>query len=91
MLQERLGRPIAALGLPVEEQIDAIAATLRRAGARSRPDEPLRTGAEQAHWLSEFTAATWAEQGKPCSPATIEQAVAFAAPAAMPSTRGRAC
>ena len=78
MLQERLGRPIAALGLPVEEQIDAIAATLRRAWRAIPLDEPLRTGAEQAHWLSEFTAATWAEQGKPCSPATIEQAVAFA-------------
>ena len=92
MLQERLGRPIAALGLPVEEQIDAIASTLRRAWRAIPPDEPLRTGAEQAHWLSEFTPATWAEQGKPCSRATVEQAVAFArAPAAMRSTRGRAC
>ena len=31
MLQERLGRPLAALGYPVEEQIDIIAATLQRA------------------------------------------------------------
>lgn len=78
MLQERLGRPIAALGLPVEEQIDAIASTLRRAWRAIPQDVQLRTGAEQAHWLSEFTPATWAEQGQPCPRATVEQAVTFA-------------
>jgi streptomycin 6-kinase len=56
MLQERLGRPLSALGLPVEQQIEIIARTVGR-GWRHVDAPELRTGAEQAEFLIDFILA----------------------------------
>ena len=79
MLQERLGRPLSALGLPVESQIEIIAATLRRGWRRIPPTTQLRTGAEQAQYLREFIDARWEEHGEPCSQRTVQRAAQYAA------------
>ena len=62
----------------MEAQIDAIAPTLATAWRPVPAEEGLRTGAEQADWLSEFIPATWASQGRPGAPATIELAHRYA-------------
>ena len=77
MLQERLGRPLNHLGLPVEAQIDAIAATLSRVWHRLPDGTGLRNGAEQAQWLGDFVSAQWEQLGRPCPHATITQAVRY--------------
>jgi streptomycin 6-kinase len=74
VLLERLGRPLSALGLSVESQIDVIVATLRRGWRRFPGAMSLRTGAEQAEYLSDFIGARWEEQGRPCSRRTIRRA-----------------
>jgi streptomycin 6-kinase len=79
MLQERLGRPLSALGLPVESQIEIIAATLRRGWRRPPPAMSLRTGAEQAQFLREDIDATWNDHGQPCSRGTVQRALEYAA------------
>ncbi len=81
MLQERLGRPLSGLGLPVESQIDVITATLGLAWRR--PPETtdkslLRTGAEQAEFLGKFIRATWLELGRPCPDPVVERAERYA-------------
>ncbi len=79
MLQERLGRPLTALDLPVEEQIDIIAATLQRAWQTVPAAEPLRTGAEQAAWLREYVRARWEDLDRPCPEPIITRAQEYAA------------
>jgi streptomycin 6-kinase len=74
MLQERLGRPLSTLGLPVESQIDVIAATLSQAWRAVPVATRLPTGAEQAHYLGVFIAARWEELGRPCPRRTFERA-----------------
>jgi len=77
MLQERLGRSLADLNLPVKRQIEIICATLHRAW--EVPANPsLQSGADKARWLGAFIAATWDELNKPCSERVIEQALSFA-------------
>jgi streptomycin 6-kinase len=77
MLQERLGRPLSTLGLPVESQIDVIVATLQQAW-RAPGTTRLRTGAEQADYLGEFIRARWEELGRPCPRPTVERAEQYA-------------
>jgi streptomycin 6-kinase len=79
MLQERLGRPLNSLGLPVEEQIDIIVATLRRGWHTLPDDAPLRTGADQARFLREFIHARSLALGRPCEPRTIQRAEEYTA------------
>ena len=69
----------AALDLPVEEQIDIIAATLQRAWQPVPDAEPLRTGAEQAAWLREYVRARWEDLDRPCPEQTITRAQECAA------------
>lgn len=78
MLMERLGRPLSDLGLPVESQIDVVAATLKQAWRRVPDDSSLPTGAQQAQWLAEFIRARWDELGEPCPSDTVEHAERFA-------------
>ncbi len=78
MLQERLGRPLSALGLPVESQIDVITATLSRVWRTPPAAATLPTGAEQAHYLEEFIRARWQELGQPCPRPTVERAMQYA-------------
>ncbi len=79
MLQERLGRPLSALDLPVEEQIDIIATTLQRAWQPVPNGEPLRTGAEQAAWLQEYVRRRWEDLDRPCPEPIITRAQQYAA------------
>jgi len=78
LLLERLGAPLADLGLPVESQIDAITNTLRLAWRQVPASTPLRTGAEQAGFLEGFIGRTWEDGGRPCPEPTIDRAVAYA-------------
>ncbi|HVA09419.1 MAG TPA: aminoglycoside phosphotransferase family protein [Acidimicrobiales bacterium] len=75
VLLERLGRPLLALGLGVEVQIEIIAATLQHAWSGPLPAGELRTGADQAGFLSRFIAGKWEECGRPCPSAVVEQAL----------------
>ena len=78
MLLERLGRPLSALGLPVDAQIDIITATLTRVW-RPVPDTtpPLTTGAQQAEWLAAAIEADWDGLGRPCQRRAVDRAIAF--------------
>jgi streptomycin 6-kinase len=78
ILQERLGRPLSAIGLPVEAQIDIIAATVGRAWRRiSDISPPLPTGAQKARFLAEFIRTRWEQLDRPCSAAIVERAEAY--------------
>lgn len=84
MLLERLGPQLVELGLPVDEQIEAICATLLEAWAPPPEDAGLVTGAEKARDLAGFIEAAWRELGEPCSARAVDMACRFA------ETRGRA-
>jgi streptomycin 6-kinase len=77
MLQERLGAPLATLGLPVVAQQEVICATLRRAWEVS-PEPSFLSGAAKAEWLAEFIATTWRHLNRPCNEKVIERALSFA-------------
>ncbi len=78
MLLERLGRPMNDLRLPIEAQIDAIAATV--AQGWQRPDNPSiwRTGAEQAEWLERSMGTRWEELDRPCPEPAVRLAQEYA-------------
>jgi streptomycin 6-kinase len=78
MLQERLGRPLGSLGLPVEEQIDVIVDALRPVWQPVSDPGDLRTGFEQAEFLEMFVLNRWNELGRPCPADTIRRACEFA-------------
>ena len=77
MLLERLGPNLAELGFDVPQILEAITATLRSFWRPITVEAGLRTGEEQAQWLSRYIAATWDEVGQPCEPAVIDQALAL--------------
>jgi streptomycin 6-kinase len=79
VLQERLGRSLQSLGLPVEAQIDAIADTLRAVWQPAPADDPLlRSGYEQAEFLEMFVLTRWEALDRPCPSGTIRQACEYA-------------
>lgn len=78
LLQERLGPALGAMGLPVDEQIQVICATLAQAWAPMPEPQGLMTGAEKAAWLAEFITRTWEVLDRPCSEAAVAQALACA-------------
>lgn len=78
VLLERLGPPLATLGLPVETQLAAICETLLDAWAAPPEGGPLMTGAEKARGLSDFIEATWRELGQPCSALVVDTARRYA-------------
>ena len=75
MLLERLGPNLAELRMPVPEIMDAIASTLQEFWRPLAHSEGLRTGAEQARWLSHYIESTWDELGRPCERALIDRAI----------------
>lgn len=77
MLQERLGAPLAELGLSVRAELEVICSTLRRAWDVA-PEPSFQSGAGKAGWLGEFIAATWRELNHPCGEEVIECALSFA-------------
>jgi streptomycin 6-kinase len=78
MLLERLGRPLAALALPVEQQIDVIASTVQSGWRPVEASPLLRTGADQASFLESFVAGVWDELDRPCAPAVVDRALEYA-------------
>ena len=72
MLQERLGRPLAALGYPVEEQIDIDRGdAAARCGNQCRRPSRCAPGAEQAAWLREYVRPRWVDLDRPCPESVI--------------------
>jgi len=78
VLLERLGPPLATLGLTVDAQIAHLCATLAEAWTAHPIDAPLMDGAEKARSLSGFIARTWRELGQPCPAAVIDTALHYA-------------
>jgi streptomycin 6-kinase len=79
LLLERLGRPMATLGLSAARQGDLLARVAARGWCPAPADSRLPTGAEAARWLTEFISSTWEELGRPCPEATVERALRCAA------------
>ncbi len=78
MLMERLGARLGDLDLPIQEQIDAIAATVRL-GWQRPPDAPSwRTGATQADFLNRCLGDWWDHLGRPCPEQVVRSAQACA-------------
>jgi streptomycin 6-kinase len=78
VLLERLGRPLGALGWPIDEQITAMARLLM-GGWRPVTSDRLARGDAKAGWLARAIATDWDELGRPCSELTVEQSLAYAA------------
>jgi len=78
VLLEELGRPIAQLGLPVEEQIDRIAGALARVWRPVPADCRLQRGDAKAAALVDFIEDLWASLDGPCPRAVIDHAIAAA-------------
>jgi streptomycin 6-kinase len=78
MLQERLGKQLAQLGLAVSAQIRIICATLQAAWIVVPDTVRLQTGAEKARYLGDFIATSWDELDRPCSERAVERALVFA-------------
>jgi streptomycin 6-kinase len=77
MLLERLGPNLAELGMGLQDILEAITATLRSFWRPLTVEAGLRTGEEQAHWLSRYITTTWNDLGQPCERAVIDRAVAL--------------
>jgi len=75
MLQERLGRSLSELQLPVETQIEIIATTLGQSWRRPSPGVTVRTGREQARSVAQCVTTWWNDLSRPCPSATIKQAL----------------
>lgn len=74
LLLERLGQPLARLGLSTIEKLTITAHTLRR-GWRPVPDSHLLPhGDDKASRLVDMIRRDWEQLGHPCSRAAIEQA-----------------
>jgi streptomycin 6-kinase len=73
MLLERLGRTLFEAGLPFNQQLEVMTATVMRVW-RPAAGEGFTTGAEKGRWLIDFIKETWEETGRACS----ERAVAYA-------------
>ena len=78
VLMERLGSPLATLGLMVDAQIAILCAMLVEAWTIPPADVRLTNGAEKAQGLSDFIATTSHALGRPCSPAVIDLALRYA-------------
>jgi streptomycin 6-kinase len=78
VLLERLGPPLATLGLSVDAQIAVICETLVEAWTTPSEGTRAMSGAEKARSLSEFIAVTWRDLGKPCSAHIIDTALRYA-------------
>lgn len=78
ILLERLGLPLATLGLAVDAQIAHLCATLAEAWAAPLPEAALMNGAEKARSLSDFIATTWRQLGQPCPAEVIDTALRYA-------------
>jgi streptomycin 6-kinase len=77
LLLERLGRMLFALGLPLEQRLEALCATAMRVW-RPAPGAGFPTGAEKGRWLIDFINELWEELARPCSERAVAYAIACA-------------
>jgi streptomycin 6-kinase len=77
ILLERLGPNLAELELSIPHIMEAIASTLRTFWRPVADPTGLRTGAEQANWLSRYIETTWDQLGQPCDRAVIDRALDY--------------
>jgi streptomycin 6-kinase len=75
VLLERLGPNLDALGTPVPQILDTVAAALRDFWRPKVPGVDLPSGADQAAWLARFIEATWEQLGRPCERAVVDVAI----------------
>jgi streptomycin 6-kinase len=78
LLLERLGPSLPGCGLPVGEQLTAIATTLRSAWVPPPPGVRLTDLREKGEWLADFVARTWEATGRPCTRRTVDVAAQLA-------------
>ncbi|HEY3902826.1 MAG TPA: aminoglycoside phosphotransferase family protein [Streptosporangiaceae bacterium] len=79
MLLERLGRPMSALDLPIEQRHELLCAAAERIWRPAPQDCGLRDGASTGHWLVDYITATWEELDRPCSEQAVDYALDCAA------------
>jgi streptomycin 6-kinase len=77
LLLERLGRPLAALGLSLEQRHDALCALAQRIWRPAR-GAALMTGDAKGRWLMRFIRENWERLGRPCSEQALAHALACA-------------
>lgn len=81
MLVERLGPNLhdPAGARPLDEVLEAVAATLRMFWRPVPDDVDLPTGATKAAWLARFISSSWDQLDRPCERAVIDRAVELCA------------
>ena len=77
LLLERLGPPMADLGLPFQRRLPILCDVAARVW-RPAPDCGLPTGADKARSLTELICTLWESVDRPCSERTVEHALACA-------------
>ena len=77
LLMERLGRPMAALDLPISRRLALLCGAAQRVW-RPASGSGLPTGADKARWLATFIVTLWEELDHPCAEATVAHALACA-------------
>jgi streptomycin 6-kinase len=77
MLLERLGSRLRTRGLSVERELEVLAALLVHAW-EVPPDPELELLADKGRRLVRYIRGTWDALDRPCSPAVVDAAVAFA-------------
>lgn len=76
-LIERLGKPLKALGYPIDKQIEIICNALNKTWKMSIGDEVLMDGSGGIDWFREYIPDAWERMGMPCSRRVINQALAY--------------
>jgi streptomycin 6-kinase len=75
MLLERLGRPMSALSLPIEQRHELLCAAAERIWRPAPEDCHLRNGAETGRLLADFITTTWEQTDRPCSAQAVDYAL----------------
>ena len=74
LLIERLGPPLADLGVALPRRLEILAGAAERIW-RTAADAGLPTGRAKAEWLAAFIAAAWERTGRPCPERTVAHAL----------------
>ena len=79
LLLERLGPSLDSLGLPTDDQLRAIAATVQQLWVSVPADDDVLTlGDDKGRWLAAQISEMWEDLDRPCSARTVERAVRYA-------------
>ena len=91
LILERLGGQLAEVKLSIEQQIEAICATLKLAWRRIDDSDWLVTGAEKARAQADFIRLQWEELDHPCSLQLIDGALDYASQREQAFTLSESC